>query len=146
VRLFQPVILKSAALGKLTSACQIGHFVGGGTDANQIEFDFGEFSEAKKLDLEVSDKYRKAAAQPTRSRSIFAQHAIKAEEIEQDLRETDQAIGSPEVVEAFVSGAIVAARTAATSFPPQTPSHCYFLPPPPAISPSSASTASSRSS
>jgi hypothetical protein len=72
---------------------------GGGT---QIEFDFEEFDEAKKLSLEVSDKYRKAADAASQRISIFAQLSIKAGEIEQDLRENDEAIGSPEVVEHFV--------------------------------------------
>jgi superfamily II DNA or RNA helicase len=72
------------------------------SDMNQIEFDFEEFNEARKLELEVSDKYKKAANRASQSRSIFAQHAIKAEEIEQDLRENDEAIGSPKVVESYV--------------------------------------------
>jgi hypothetical protein len=72
------------------------------SDVNQIEFNFEEFDEARKLELEVSDKYKKAADRASQSRSIFAQHAIKAEEIEQDLRENDEAIGSPQVVENYV--------------------------------------------
>ncbi|TDU73245.1 SNF2 domain-containing protein [Prosthecobacter fusiformis] len=78
------------------------------SDANQIEFNFEEFNEAQKLELEVSDKYKKAADRASQSRSIFAQHAIKAEEIEQDLRENDEAIGSPQVVENYV---VVALRS-----------------------------------
>src|SRR5690606_8237493 len=35
------------------------------------------------------------------SRSIFAQNAIKANEIEEDLRQVDEAIGDPGAVEAF---------------------------------------------
>ncbi|MFZ2279985.1 MAG: helicase-related protein [Prosthecobacter sp.] len=72
------------------------------SDVNQIEFNFEEFDEARKLELEVSDKYKKAADRASQSRSIFAQHAIKADEIEQDLRENDEAIGSPQVVENYV--------------------------------------------
>jgi hypothetical protein len=72
------------------------------SDSNQIEFNFEEFDEARKLEIEVSDKYKKAADRASQSRSIFAQHAIKAEEIEPDLRENDEAIGSPEVVENYV--------------------------------------------
>ena len=37
------------------------------------------------------------------SRSIFAQNAIKAQEIEADLREVDEAIGDPAAVEEFVT-------------------------------------------
>lgn len=70
---------------------------------DQIEFQFDDFDEAKKIELEVSDKYKKAADRASQSRSIFAQLSIKAEEIEQDLRENDEAIGSPAAVEKFVT-------------------------------------------
>jgi len=73
-----------------------------GKNNNQVEFDFEEFNEARKIEIEVTDKYKKAADLATHSRSIFAQHAIKAEEIEKDLRENDEAIGSPDAVERFV--------------------------------------------
>jgi hypothetical protein len=73
-----------------------------GKDSNQVEFDFEEFNEARKIGIEVTDKYKKAADLATHSRSIFAQHAIKADEIEKDLRENDEAIGSPDAVERFV--------------------------------------------
>jgi hypothetical protein len=76
------------------------------SDRDQIEFNFEEFSEARKLELEVSDKYKKAADRESRRRSIFAQEAIKAGEIEQDLRENDDAIGSPAAVESFVVGSL----------------------------------------
>jgi len=36
------------------------------------------------------------------TRSIFAQNSIKVDEIEQDLKETDEAIGNPEAVKNFV--------------------------------------------
>lgn len=78
------------------------------SDHNQIEFNFTEFNEAHKLDLEITDQYRKAADLESRRRSIFAQEAIKAGEIEKDLRENDLAIGSPEAVEAFVVGSLKA--------------------------------------
>lgn len=71
-------------------------------DKGQTEFNFEEFDEAGKLRVEISDKYRKAADRASYSRSVFAQHAIRAEEIEQDLRENDEAIGSPAAVKAFV--------------------------------------------
>jgi hypothetical protein len=44
-----------------------------------------------------------AAEREKTSRSIFAQNAIKAQEIEADLREVDEAIGDPKAVEEFVS-------------------------------------------
>jgi hypothetical protein len=76
------------------------------SDRNQIEFNFEDFNEARKLELEVSDKYKKAADRESQRRSIFAQEAIKAGEIEQDLRENDDAIGSPAAVESFVVGSL----------------------------------------
>ncbi|HEY2343306.1 MAG TPA: helicase-related protein, partial [Chthoniobacteraceae bacterium] len=71
-------------------------------DKAQVEFDFAEFDEARKLKLTISDELQKAEAREKLSRSIFAQHAIKAHEIEADLRDTDVAIGNPRVVETFV--------------------------------------------
>lgn len=66
------------------------------------EFNFEEFDEAKKAKLKVSQKLAEAEQREKASRSIFAQHAIKAHEIEADLREVDLAIGNPLAVEQFV--------------------------------------------
>ena len=73
---------------------------------NQLEMDFGEFDEAKNIKLEASDKLDRATEREKASRSIFAQNAIKAHEIEADLKETDEAIGNPRAVEAFVTSAM----------------------------------------
>ncbi len=72
----------------------------------QIEMDFGEFDEAREIKLEASDKLDRAAEREKVSRSIFAQNAIKAHEIEADLKETDEAIGNPRAVEDFVTSAL----------------------------------------
>ncbi len=72
----------------------------------QLEIDFGEFDEAKQLKLEASDKLDRATEREKASRSIFAQNAIKAQEIEADLKETDEAIGNPQAVEDFVTSAL----------------------------------------
>lgn len=69
-------------------------------------FDLDDFSEAKDAKIHASDKMDRLAEQEKTSRSIFAQNAIKAHEIEADLRETDEAIGDPLAVEEFVFGAI----------------------------------------
>jgi superfamily II DNA or RNA helicase len=71
-------------------------------DRGQTEFMFEEFDEAGKIKVAVSDKYDKAAQRAALSSSVFAQHAIQAQEIENDLRENDEAIGSPAAVMAFV--------------------------------------------
>ncbi len=52
----------------------------------------------------VTRKVDEAAEREKASRSIFAQNAIKAQEIEADLREVDEAIGDPKAVEEFVTG------------------------------------------
>ena len=71
------------------------------TDA-QTEIQFEEFDTAKKIDLEVSDKFKRSAENVKASRSVFTQYGIKAEEIEPDLRENDLAIGNPEAVRDFM--------------------------------------------
>ena len=72
-------------------------------DKNQIAFDFGDFEEAAIAKANVTRKVDEAAEREKASRSIFAQNAIKAQEIEADLREVDEAIGDPKAVEEFVS-------------------------------------------
>ena len=54
----------------------------------------------------VTRKVDEAAEREKVSRSIFAQNAIKAQEIEADLREVDEAIGDPKAVEEFVTAAL----------------------------------------
>lgn len=71
-------------------------------DRDQLSFDFTEFDEAEKAKANVTRKVDEAAEREKASRSIFAQNAIKAHEIEADLREVDEAIGDPGAVESFV--------------------------------------------
>jgi superfamily II DNA or RNA helicase len=68
----------------------------------QKRLDFGADDPFTEKEQQVSRELEEVKERITLSRSIFAQHAIKAEEIETDLKEADQAIGSPEVVESFV--------------------------------------------
>ena len=65
-------------------------------------FDFVDFDEAETAKANVTRKIDQAAEREKASRSIFAQNAIKAHEIEADLREVDEAIGDPKAVENFV--------------------------------------------
>ena len=76
-------------------------------DAKQLTFDFGEMDEVKKKEFIATKAIEKAADREHASRSIFAQHAIKAQEIEQDLKQSDEAIGDPEAVEAFVTESLM---------------------------------------
>ncbi len=75
-------------------------------DRNQLAFDFGQFNEAKEAKINVTRKVDEAAEREKASRSIFAQHAIKAQEIEADLKEVDDAIGDPHAVEEFVTSTL----------------------------------------
>jgi len=72
----------------------------------QMTLDFEEEFDYRKKELSVTDEYEKAAEREKLSRSIFAQHAIKDNEIEEDLKQTDAAIGNPNDVEDFVKSAL----------------------------------------
>lgn len=72
----------------------------------QVLFDFSEFGEAAAAKANVTRKVDEAAEREKTSRSIFAQNAIKAQEIEEDLRAVDEAIGNPKAVEDFVTAAL----------------------------------------
>jgi superfamily II DNA or RNA helicase len=73
---------------------------------DQILFDFNEFNEAAEAKRIVTRKVDEAAEREKTSRSIFAQNAIKAEEVEEDLKTVDEAIGDPKAVEDFVVGVL----------------------------------------
>ena len=75
-------------------------------DDRQITFDFADFDEAAQSKASVTRKVDEAAEREKASRSIFAQNAIKAQEIEADLHEVDEAIGDPHAVEEFVTTAL----------------------------------------
>ena len=74
--------------------------------SNLLLFDFGELNEAEEAKINVTRKVDEAAEREKASRSIFAQHAIKANEIEADLKEVDEAIGDPHAVKDFVTTAL----------------------------------------
>jgi len=67
---------------------------------------FENINEVKEKEIIVTKNIEKAAKRETASRSVFAQHAIKANEIEKDLKQSDLAIGTPESVESFVTNAL----------------------------------------
>lgn len=74
--------------------------------APQLSFDFGEDNPVEQSERQATKAIAEAAEREKASRSIFAQHAIKAQDIEQDLAQTDQAIGDPATVERFVREAL----------------------------------------
>ena len=59
-----------------------------------------------KAKAAISRKIDEAAEREKASRSIFAQNAIKPQEIEQDLRTVDELIGDPGAVRDFVIGSL----------------------------------------
>ena len=69
-------------------------------------FDDSAFNKAAEIKKIVTHKIEEAAARERTSRSIFAQNAIKAQEIEEDLRAVDEAIGNPVAVRDFVTGVL----------------------------------------
>jgi len=85
---------------------RVGRGDKGAAGEQQLTFDFGDFDEAAKAKANVTRKVDEAAEREKASRSIFAQHAIKAQEIEADLRAVDEAIGDPQAVETFVVSAL----------------------------------------
>lgn len=61
--------------------------------------------EAEEIEAEknrVAKAFEEAEKREKASRSIFAQNAIKANEIEEDLKEVDEAIGDVKTVETFI--------------------------------------------
>ncbi|MDB2673659.1 DEAD/DEAH box helicase [Akkermansiaceae bacterium] len=69
----------------------------------QDELPFEEFDQFKKIEDRVTDSFNRSIAQEKATRSIFAQNAIKAGEIEKDLQDNDRAIGNPQAVEEFIT-------------------------------------------
>lgn len=69
-------------------------------------FDTKEFTVYTDSKAKVSAAYDLAAEQQKAIRSIFAQHAIKAQDIETDLKEVDAVIGDVATVEDFVCQAL----------------------------------------
>jgi superfamily II DNA or RNA helicase len=68
----------------------------------QTLFGYEAFPEAERARASVDRAIQEAQARDALTRSIFAQHAIKAHELEADLKEVDEAIGNPDDVEHFV--------------------------------------------
>lgn len=75
-------------------------------DSTQLTLGFENFEEAAEAKSTVTRKIDEAAKREKTSRSIFAQNAIQASEIEQDLKAVDEAIGDPRAVEEFVTGVL----------------------------------------
>lgn len=70
----------------------------------QGTLDFGPDSNITQSELKATKAIEEAAEREKKSRDLFAQYAIKASEIEEDLHHVDEAIGHPKDVEHFVTG------------------------------------------
>lgn len=66
-------------------------------------FESEEIEQARKS---INGKFDQAAENQKATRTIFAQHAIKATDVQENLKEIDEALGSVETVEQFVTGAL----------------------------------------
>jgi len=73
---------------------------------NQLELDLYS-AEIRDKSVQVTKAYEMAAERDKITRSVFAQHSIKVNEIEQDLKEVDEAIGDPEAVKNFVMDSVL---------------------------------------
>ncbi|MCB8993970.1 MAG: DEAD/DEAH box helicase, partial [Bacteroidales bacterium] len=73
------------------------------------EFRQGSLFEAEEIKAEknrVARAFEEAEQREKASRSVFAQNALKPTEIEDDLKEVDEAIGNVKAVEQFVVGSL----------------------------------------
>ncbi|HDY88296.1 MAG TPA: hypothetical protein ENH82_09330 [bacterium] len=73
---------------------------------NQIALDFDQVDEVKQKEIIATNAIQRAADREKASRSIFAHPAIKAGEIEVDLKQSDESIGDTKAVENFVTEAL----------------------------------------
>lgn len=74
-------------------------------DPSQLNFlDLLDLGDGTSIERE----WNNAAEREKRSRTLFAQHAIKVDEVEPELREVRRALGSPLDLHRFVRGAVVA--------------------------------------
>ncbi len=72
----------------------------------QTTLDFGDDAVLKEKEIAAEHAIKDAAEREKRSRTIFAQNAIKPEDIEADLRDVDEAIGNMLAVETFFKQAM----------------------------------------
>jgi len=96
------------------------------TDMNQLQLGF-ENDVVRKSAEKASLAFERAETREKATRSVFAQHAVKPEEIKEYLVETDSALGSPDDVEKFVVDAADYINIELRPVPHQK--HQYFLNP-----------------
>ncbi|HOY30380.1 MAG TPA: helicase-related protein [Bacteroidales bacterium] len=78
------------------------------TDSQQLTLDLGVDPVVKESELKVTRAYDKAINDEIKIRNLFAQNPIVKElNIDEDLKETDEALGEPKTVEKFVQDAFL---------------------------------------
>lgn len=77
-------------------------------DTAQLTLNFGEEAETKAA--EFNDQWQNAAEREKKSRSLFAQHTIKPDEVAQEVAQIHAAIGSATDVQNFVTTSAKAFR------------------------------------
>ncbi|MAG93374.1 MAG: ATP-dependent helicase [Planctomycetaceae bacterium] len=79
-------------------------------DTQQQLLPFEDDEELKPMTSEFNNEWQNAADREKKSRSLFAQHTIKPDEVAQEVAQIQSAIGSATDVEAFVSSSVKAFR------------------------------------
>ena len=72
---------------------------------NEDQSQIGLFDDDPTV-VEVHRKWERAAERERKSRTLFAQHGIKPNEVAEELENADSILGSPEVVERFIRAAM----------------------------------------
>jgi len=70
--------------------------------SRQLGLQFAETRTIEENEVNATREYDKAAALMKQSRTIFAQHSIKAQELEKELADSDQVLGNTTTVRDFV--------------------------------------------
>lgn len=79
-------------------------------DAEQQLLPFGDDDETKPMTTEFDNEWQNAADREKKSRSLFAQHTIKPDEVAREVQQIQSAIGSSTDVENFVTSSVQAYR------------------------------------
>ena len=73
-----------------------------GKEERQLELDLGQDARAAQMIKQVHEGWTRDAQREKESRTRFAQHSIRPEEVEQQLEETDTVLGDPDDVHSFL--------------------------------------------
>lgn len=105
-----PNVLAAALLGRLLGATDPGKV----PDAQAEQLAFDTMAPEERLLL---DSWDSAAERERRSRTVFAQEAIRPQEVAAELSDVAQALGTPEELRRFVADAVTTAGGAVVGAP-----------------------------